>query len=598
MLNKPLDRITEAYNGVMGEDFSKKTRARINWVVNQVKGKQVLDIGCSQGIVPIILGREGKEVDALDINSESINYAKEQLKEEHESVQANINFKISNFMTENELKQKYETILLTEVLEHISDPCLFLEKINNHLDTGGKFIVTVPFGINDYFDHKRTYYLLDLYEQLSASFSVENVEFLGKWTGVVCRKKENDTKNSKEYNILTKVSLKKLESAFYSVERELLNKVEQFQRNTQEKNEYIKRLQNQHTRIVEQLKEQINQHQTHSTEITEKLLNITNLQQEDKLEFKDHKQKNYNTLQKIVEQNIELKTQISTMNNHSELFYELFTKTLTEKEKEINSLQQKVTELQNKEDRLLENIKFKNNNIETLEKEINSLQQKVTELQNKEDRLLEDIKFKNNNLETLEKDINFYKTKLESKELEVEELQNVSKSLTKELERARFEIAEVKSKLDTIEDPDNTNGNCIELKDELAKVKEMNINLQSELKKMNEIKVDLEGNIKIQNANIQRDLNEKEKLVKENIDYNQSFNNLKEEYLASLNNEEKALKLLLLEAEKSEYKDERINELEGKLDKMERRYHALKSSKLGGITLKYWQVRKKYLKNN
>lgn len=66
-------------------------------------------------------------------------------------------------------------------------------------------IVTVPFGINDYFDHKRTYYYLELYEHLSTFFEIVKVEFLGKWTGVVCIKKGVQ---SKETQMKEKISKK------------------------------------------------------------------------------------------------------------------------------------------------------------------------------------------------------------------------------------------------------------------------------------------------------------------------------------------------------------------------------------------------------
>ncbi|UOK57815.1 hypothetical protein MGI18_26475 [Bacillus sp. OVS6] len=56
-----IDRVNEAYYGALGTDFSKKTRERINWIVTHVLGSKVLDIGCSQGINAILLGREGKK---------------------------------------------------------------------------------------------------------------------------------------------------------------------------------------------------------------------------------------------------------------------------------------------------------------------------------------------------------------------------------------------------------------------------------------------------------------------------------------------------------------------------------------------------------
>ncbi len=228
-LEKILDRIAEAYKGNLGEDFGVKTRYRINWIINRVNGNKVLDIGTSQGIVPIILGREGKKVDAIDIEQDSINYANEQLEKEHNSVKELINFKVSNFMTDDQLAKDYDTILLTEVLEHIADPHSFLNKICNHLSPDGKLIVTVPFGINDFIDHKRTYYLVQLNNHLSEYFSINEFEFLGKWTGVVCSRKNSD---NSDHNYFSEELITKLEDAFYLVEREYINRIKNMQNHT------------------------------------------------------------------------------------------------------------------------------------------------------------------------------------------------------------------------------------------------------------------------------------------------------------------------------------------------------------------------------
>ena len=84
-MKKPLDRITEAYYNEMGDSFARKVRERIHWVCENAKGEEILDIGCSQGITSILLGREGKKVLGIDLLEESIQYANKSLATEEKA---------------------------------------------------------------------------------------------------------------------------------------------------------------------------------------------------------------------------------------------------------------------------------------------------------------------------------------------------------------------------------------------------------------------------------------------------------------------------------------------------------------------------------
>ena len=71
-----LDRVGEVYNGTYGSDIAQmRTKDRVNWICKNVHGKHILDIGCSQGIVDLLLARQGRNVLAIDIEKEAIAYA-------------------------------------------------------------------------------------------------------------------------------------------------------------------------------------------------------------------------------------------------------------------------------------------------------------------------------------------------------------------------------------------------------------------------------------------------------------------------------------------------------------------------------------------
>ena len=157
-MKKDLDRIYEVYVDDSESDFSVKTKQRIEWICQHVKGKQILDVGCSQGIVPILLARQGKCVTGLDIEQEAIDFANDKKILEENFVQENVSFICGDFQRYDFAGKVFDTIVLTEVLEHIVDVDDFIGCIKECIHDESQIVITVPFGINDHWDHKRTYY--------------------------------------------------------------------------------------------------------------------------------------------------------------------------------------------------------------------------------------------------------------------------------------------------------------------------------------------------------------------------------------------------------------------------------------------------------
>lgn len=177
------DRIMDAYYGKMGEEFMRKTQQRVHWVCAQTRGRRVLDVGCSQGIVPILLGREGRDVLGLDPDEQAIEVAKAYLASGPAHASANVDFVVGDFIRHDFGDRKFDAVVMSEVLEHLVDPVPFIERAAALLEPSGRLVVTVPFGINDFIDHKRTYYLTEPYQLLSRWFHIETVQLFGRWIG-------------------------------------------------------------------------------------------------------------------------------------------------------------------------------------------------------------------------------------------------------------------------------------------------------------------------------------------------------------------------------------------------------------------------------
>jgi len=229
------DRVTEAYYGELGEKMMQETQHRMHWIRDNVVGTKILDIGCSQGIGPILLGRLGKKVTGVDISQKAVDEANEALEKEESAVKEKVNFKKSDFLAYDANKEQFDTITITEVLEHLVNPEDFIEKAKELLVDNGTLIVTVPFGINDHIDHKKTYYFLDLYQMIYKDFDLKDVSILGKWIGFIATKRFSSV--TQIPNSISFQSLKTVEDAFYVTERELVDTIKS---NSQLLNDYRK----------------------------------------------------------------------------------------------------------------------------------------------------------------------------------------------------------------------------------------------------------------------------------------------------------------------------------------------------------------------
>lgn len=213
-MKRPKDQVRAAYYDELGVAFGKKVRARIHWIIREAKGEDILDIGCSGGLVPILLGREGKRVTGIDVSPEAIAEATSALKEEAASVQSVVMFSETNIMSFSANRQ-FDTVLMTEVLEHIGEPERVIQQAYMLVKPGGRLVVTVPFGVNDYADHKRTYYLKRLVEQVTPYGTIEKIERLDKWIGVTLVVQENVQTG----RMLSAEEVDWLEDSFEAVER-------------------------------------------------------------------------------------------------------------------------------------------------------------------------------------------------------------------------------------------------------------------------------------------------------------------------------------------------------------------------------------------
>ncbi len=103
--------------------------------------QKVLDIGCGVGTLAYFIANKGNKVMGIDVSKKAIKAATENAK--RLNLESQITFKTMNFPLVIP-KERFDLIILSEVLEHIEDEILALKNTYSLLVNGGIAIITVP----------------------------------------------------------------------------------------------------------------------------------------------------------------------------------------------------------------------------------------------------------------------------------------------------------------------------------------------------------------------------------------------------------------------------------------------------------------------
>jgi spore maturation protein CgeB/SAM-dependent methyltransferase len=157
------DRVNELYNGAISSAEGQRIcRDRIHWMVAQIHGQRVLDIGCSQGITSILAAREGRDVVGVEVEEPAIEFARRALSAEPAEVRARVKLVLADILADDLGGARFDTVILGEILEHLDDPRALLERAVEFLAPGGAVVISTPFGYHPHDDHKVTFYLSEL----------------------------------------------------------------------------------------------------------------------------------------------------------------------------------------------------------------------------------------------------------------------------------------------------------------------------------------------------------------------------------------------------------------------------------------------------
>ena len=111
-------------------------------LVEQYGARSVLDVGCAQGTLALLLAERGVRVTAVDIRQSFVDYAQSRYE------QGDVRFLASNIFDKPDLGT-FDLVFGNQIIEHLVYPAEFLRALSAYARPGGTVVVSTP--NHDYF---------------------------------------------------------------------------------------------------------------------------------------------------------------------------------------------------------------------------------------------------------------------------------------------------------------------------------------------------------------------------------------------------------------------------------------------------------------
>jgi 2-polyprenyl-3-methyl-5-hydroxy-6-metoxy-1,4-benzoquinol methylase len=141
---KDKDRFVKFYEE-LGRGEVQRNQQTVKWRIEFIEpAGRILDLGCHSGFNTIYFAKHGYSCVGVDISKTLIEAANYRLAKEPEEVQSKCEFICADILDLGQEFFGYETVLLTELLEHCIDHVKILEKTSSLMSTKSLLYISVP----------------------------------------------------------------------------------------------------------------------------------------------------------------------------------------------------------------------------------------------------------------------------------------------------------------------------------------------------------------------------------------------------------------------------------------------------------------------
>jgi len=124
--------------GKVDPDLWNEHMARYAFAARLASGKRVLDAGCGTGYGAAELARGAREVLAIDVAAEALDYGRAHYQA------ANLRFEQASCLEMPAADASFDLVVAFEIIEHLQDWRAFLREARRVLSPDGRFLVSTP----------------------------------------------------------------------------------------------------------------------------------------------------------------------------------------------------------------------------------------------------------------------------------------------------------------------------------------------------------------------------------------------------------------------------------------------------------------------